>query len=393
MEKRLRKRSNGRKLSRQGSRSFSEEELRIMKETKKKDLHRRSHSESRRYNDDLSSEELLKKCKRSSKKCIKYNSSSLDSESDEENRRSRSKNGKSQVVTVSKREEYEELLDGSVSEDSLEVIVRTKSMEKYEKVVSGRRHKIPSERSEKKFSRKRTVRKGIEYEEEVSDQEMIVDSNRRKSKEAEERYDQETDSTSQEMGEKVTVTAIIHKDQVPDTPKDDTQDETYKDDSPRKLDNIMDKTAEEYPSSLISKAADMKKDVEEMRQQTVLKQQEDSDERSALARRRTSVKESDIEALKSLVQEEDNEDDQREDKAPTPARRRSSIREKDIEAIKQVAIKNEEKVEGNKYSSRRRSSIKDLESIKSLKDDRKLSIFTPAEQEEQRRVVRTCFAF
>lgn len=152
--------------------------------------------------------------------------------------------------------------DRSVSDDSLEVIVVKSLEEKCKKVVSGRRSKIPKECTKetkltkmhkcisKKISRSSksrtpdndkdmTVpdesptkeRKRVEIakpamhisktspEEEEDDNERIIES----------RYKKDvTDSTSQETVEQVVVTAMVHKDQMPDTPKStlETEKET-----------------------------------------------------------------------------------------------------------------------------------------------------------------------
>lgn len=149
----------------------------------------------------------------------------------------------------SKKEDDDE--DRSVSDDSLEVIVVKKSLEKKcEKMVSGRKSKTPREctketkltkmhkRSSKKTSRSGrsrisdndentvdrdespdkkesvTIREpvhtsGIPLEEDEIDERIIESRYRRDA----------TDSTSQETVERVIVTAMVHKDQMPDTPK------------------------------------------------------------------------------------------------------------------------------------------------------------------------------
>ncbi|RLU16886.1 hypothetical protein DMN91_010955 [Ooceraea biroi] len=107
--------------------------------------------------------------------------------------------------------------DRSVSDDSLEVIVVKKSLEKKcEKVVSGRRSKTPRECTKEtrftkthKRSSKRTSRSG---------RSKITD-NDEDGGTAEHRGGDATDSTGQETVERVVVTAMVHKDQVPDTPK------------------------------------------------------------------------------------------------------------------------------------------------------------------------------
>lgn len=140
--------------------------------------------------------------------------------------------------------------DQSVSDDSLEVIVVKRSLEKKcEKVVSGRKLKTPREctketkltkthkRSSKKTSRSSKSRT-VDKDENMVDQDESLDKEGRNitirepthtSVEEEEdgseriiesRFQRDaTDSTSQETVERVIVTAMVHKDQIPDTPR------------------------------------------------------------------------------------------------------------------------------------------------------------------------------
>lgn len=140
--------------------------------------------------------------------------------------------------------------DQSVSDDSLEVIVVKRSLEKKcEKVVSGRRSKTPREctketkltkthkRSSKKMSKsskskifnkdKTTVDR--DESPDKKEKNVVIEEPKHSSVEEEEsgseritesRYRRDaTDSTSQETVEQVIVTAMVHKDQMPDTPK------------------------------------------------------------------------------------------------------------------------------------------------------------------------------
>lgn len=137
--------------------------------------------------------------------------------------------------------------DRSVSDDSLEVIVVKKSLEKKcEKMVSGRRSKTPRECTKKtkltkmhKRSSKKTSRSGrsriSDNDENTVDRDESPDKEERSAARTsgtpleenevderimESRYRRDaTDSTSQETVERVIVTAMVHKDQMPDTPK------------------------------------------------------------------------------------------------------------------------------------------------------------------------------
>lgn len=148
----------------------------------------------------------------------------------------------------SKKEDNDD--DRSVSDDSLEVIVVKKSLEKKcEKMVSGTRSKTPRECTKEtkltkmhKCSSKKTSKPGRSKRSDIDENIVARDeSSDKKEKSAairepvrtsgtpedevderiiESRYRRDaTDSTSQETVERVIVTAMVHKDQMPDTPK------------------------------------------------------------------------------------------------------------------------------------------------------------------------------
>lgn len=220
--------------------------------------------------------------------------------------------------------------DESVSDDSLEVVVVRKSLEKKcEKVISGRRSKTPRESSKEmkltkthrstrrrlKSNRSRASDNGESttdrmhsFEKEQKSKEATVHSRQTPRTSIDEdkennrenviecRYRRDvTDSTSQETVERVVVTAMVHKDQGPDTPKSvvETSKEVTFDDRLRteviemeemsreagssKVDDILEQS-DESRNNLVQKAANLKKDVEEMRQQGAQEkiQQEDT---------------------------------------------------------------------------------------------------------------------
>lgn len=144
----------------------------------------------------------------------------------------------------SRKEEDDD--DQSVSDDSLEVIVVKKSLEKKsEKVVSGRRSKTPREctketkvtkmhtRSSTKTSRSGSKSKtpdddepsaGTDRDKSPSKEEKPSRALDEEAGDDEERLESRyrgdaTDSTSQETVERVVVTAMVHKNQAPDTPR------------------------------------------------------------------------------------------------------------------------------------------------------------------------------
>lgn len=169
----------------------------------------------------------------------------------QETRRNKSKSSNETTAKdSSKKEDNDD--NQSVSDDSLEVIVVKKSLEKKcEKMVSGRRSKTPRECTKEtkltkmhKRSSKKTSRSGKSKRSD-NDENAVArdDSPDKKERSAairepmrtsgtpleedevderiiESRYRRDaTDSTSQETVEQVIVTAMVHKDQMPDTPK------------------------------------------------------------------------------------------------------------------------------------------------------------------------------
>ncbi|XP_043603627.1 ankycorbin isoform X4 [Bombus pyrosoma] len=361
IKKRTRRRGNLRKLARQDSRSFSEEEVRLSKSSSKKDHQRRARSESARYEEDDTDRKLRRERskKRSSKS--RHDSSGSSSESDSYERAkdtskqkfdSRKDESKTNGTEGSKRDDDDE----SVSDDSLEVVVVRKSLEKKcEKVVSGRRSKTPRESSrETKFTKthRSTRRKLKSSRSKTSDNgESTTDRMHSLDKEqgptestlhseqtprtsideekqnegniVESRYRRDvTDSTSQETVERVVVTAMVHKDQGPDTPKsvaeaskevtfDDRlrtevieMQEIAGDVSSGKADDILEQS-DASRTDLVQKAASLKKDVEEMRQQVVQEkiQQEEGSKQSR--EKEDSKRDQEKEDVKSDREKED----------------------------------------------------------------------------------------
>ncbi|XP_011263529.1 ankycorbin isoform X2 [Camponotus floridanus] len=268
IERRTRRKSNSKKLARRDSRSFSEEEVRLSKMSTKKD-ERRARSESARYDNNGECNLRRKRSRRvSMSHKHEYSDSSTESDScdyshdeneatvqrqraklQQEARKDKSKSSNETAAKDSSKKEDDDN-DQSVSDDSLEVIVVKKSLEKKcEKVVSGRRSKTPRERTkETKLTKmhKRSSRKmSRSGKSKISDESTVDrdDSPHKKGRSAvakepvhtsgapfernevderiiESRYRRDaTDSTSQETVEQVIVTAMVHKDQMPDTPK------------------------------------------------------------------------------------------------------------------------------------------------------------------------------
>ncbi|XP_015585183.1 ankyrin repeat domain-containing protein 11 isoform X2 [Cephus cinctus] len=352
IEKRTRRRGSLKK-DRRDSRSFSEEEIRLSKT--RKDRERRTRSESARYESDVGEKRKRKRSTRGKLRKHKHEYSESSSEStsfsdlDRSARINHRRRSDRRIRKDTDNEDDQKSDDhlGSVSDDSLEVVVVKKSIEKKsEKVISGRKSKTPREEKERvncaKARRKSSRGKSKEQDKKIGGDKSHVEDNSdqaavnvsvsgvstkkesmelTKSKDAEEpvknveegssirkeadespvslqhnvHYQRDaTDSTSQETVERVTVTALVHKDQTPDTPtslakekielEDDHENaEPVKRMRPRsarpgsstrgrtssaktKMDHILEK-ADEMQSALVIKAADFKKSVEELRQQ------------------------------------------------------------------------------------------------------------------------------
>jgi len=165
--------------------------------------------------------------------------------------------------------------DQSVSDDSLEVIVVKRSLEKKcEKVVSGRRSKTPRECKETKLTKthkssskkmSRSSKSNIFDKDENTDQDESPDKKEKRvtiekpahtseeekedgsEKIIESRFRRDaTDSTSQETVERVVVTAMVHKDHIPDTPRStqETTKEMSSDNVLRKKTIVIEETKE-----------------------------------------------------------------------------------------------------------------------------------------------------
>ncbi|XP_024873145.1 ankycorbin isoform X2 [Temnothorax curvispinosus] len=334
IERRTRRKGNLKKMTRQDSRSFSEEEVRLSKTSSKKD-ERRARSESARYDDNGEQNLRKKRSKRiSMRHKHKYSDSSFESDScdyshDEngvikhrqhtkrQQEKDKSKSSNETEAKDNSRKEDED--DQSVSDDSLEVIVVKRSLEKKcEKVVSGRKLKTPREctketkltkthkRSSKKMSRSSKSRT-FDKEENMGDQDKSSDKEERSvavgepahtSAEEEEdgseriiesRFRREaTDSTSQETVERVVVTAIVHKDQVPDTPRStqETVKEISSDKVLRKKTIVIEETKEtskDINSSDKSKTAlSHKTDTHDISEERINEQVQNKDEKDKI---------------------------------------------------------------------------------------------------------------
>ncbi|XP_008555384.1 ankycorbin [Microplitis demolitor] len=297
VERRTRRRSTPRKHEdRRGSRSFSEEEVRLSKSSRR-DRRRRARSESARYDDsEPEKRERKKSChKKHSKHEYGESSSELDDySSDDIGEGEAEKNNKRNVSNDE---------DRSLSDDSLEVVVVRRSLEKKSEKVqySGRNSKTPREMSREtkmtETKRKSSRRKAKTVSSSGKEENGAGSERKMKSRESasegsagkkegvregkskpERRPRKDTDSTSQEAVERVTVTALVHKDQASaDTPRSthlihgsESKHEDFKmmDDelSKNKIDDILEK-ADEMQNALMAKAADLKKDVDEIRRQ------------------------------------------------------------------------------------------------------------------------------
>lgn len=252
--------------NRRGSRSFSEEEITVGETSRRccRRRHRHCCRHLRRRHPRRSGYETRADCDRRAKsessryeeKRREYGESWSDAdeysteERKEEKEEKEKKCSRTRVPGAGAKKSRDEMCDStddgtdtddeSVSDDSLEVVVVVKkSLEKTsEKIqISGNKSKTPREtsretrvREETRRSRRRRRSKGgrVESVERVGaetvpergpTQERIVE----RSNEEKERKlvgEDATDSTSPETVERVTVTALVHKDEAPDTPEE-----------------------------------------------------------------------------------------------------------------------------------------------------------------------------
>lgn len=319
IERRTRRRGNVKKFTRRDSRSFSEEELQLLKETTREDHQRRSHSESAKYDDDqLSTDELCKKVGRKYSKIRKalLTSEKSDSDSDKDTisrlfrRSEKHKKGRSDVTAHKKKTKSD---SESVSDDSLEVIIRKKK-DKTPKEDKNENSNEPSVRNPRKISfelmddpiedtapsKKPEGPRRRQSLKPESRRNSLIDKDNRPEPDI-------TDSTSRETVEQVTVVAEIHKDQEMETPRikekerEDIEELSEKvqceeEASQKRMDEILEK-ADELHASLMNKAADLKKDMEEMRQQNW--KTDEPKESKTTDKRRSSVVETDLDEIKS----------------------------------------------------------------------------------------------
>ncbi|XP_023287770.1 ankycorbin [Orussus abietinus] len=364
IERRIRKRGSTRKVARRDSKSFSEEEIRLSK-TSKRNHERRTRSESARYESGDDSEEKprrRKSKKRSTKRKHEY--SEFSSPSDDQRDQNREKRGSEKDGKVSSSDmkkdvdgKDEDAID-SLSDDSLEVVVVKKSSEKTEKMVAGTKSKTPrgSLKEARKSCRrgKSTKRKGsIEGSDDdlkteapdLGKKSSGLNSKIRDATSMKDRFRYQkdvTDSTSQETVERVTVTAMVHRDQAPDSPsltakrsveENQTQaheEVTHKTETPtrqegttptsgrtslsekmrtpttsNKIDEILEK-ADEMHKALITKAADLKKEFDGKRNRT----SDGSGEEEKVDKEDDRTKSREIDSLEESESESTSEDSQ-----------------------------------------------------------------------------------
>ncbi|KAK0182649.1 hypothetical protein PV327_000764 [Microctonus hyperodae] len=304
IEKRTRKRSSPRKYEdRRGSKSFSEEEVRLSKSCQR-DRRRRARSESARYEESKREKsERKQSCGRKySKHEYGESSSELDDTSSEDVVEGKTERSSSRRRRRNSSQNEDD--DDGISDDSLEVVTVRRSLEKKSEKVkySGRKSKTPRETSKetritetKRRSSKiktkaanahsedknigasaksRESKSGILTEKKADNlttkKENSTDEKSRRGS----RFRKDTtDSTSQETVETVTVTALVHKDQPPDTPtltatkseKRKSEGQLFNEEIMKtRIDDVLEK-ADEMQSALMTKAADLKKNADKIR--------------------------------------------------------------------------------------------------------------------------------
>lgn len=145
-----------------------------------------------------------------------------------------------------------------VSDDSLEVVIVKRSLEKTcEKIISGRKSKTPRDDSKSSKSDEKTT----STKSKKRDKSPPVAKPRKGLSPPQQQNVFDGDSTSQDTVEQVTVTVDVHEDR-----HDSATTMTEREEMQSKMEDILEK-ADELQSALLTKAADLKKGVEEMRHQ------------------------------------------------------------------------------------------------------------------------------
>ncbi|KAJ8670153.1 hypothetical protein QAD02_001412 [Eretmocerus hayati] len=269
VERRTRRRAKARRLSRHDSRSFSEEELRRGTEitsekpirstvTKQDHQQKEQHPEHKRALSEGAGRRLDDGDATGSR-------GRKEDEGNSEGKMGEASESRSEAASTRSDDEYNEDAedaeeDSSVSDDSLEIVVVRRSLEKTsERIVSGRsRTRTHLETSSSKDTNKgssRRIRKNSKRE-------------RKSAKQQETKNESKDigDNTSQEQEvEKVTVTADVHEHhKSKESPRETDIPEPPT--SRSKIDEMLEK-ADEMQSALMSQAADLRKDMEQLRLQ------------------------------------------------------------------------------------------------------------------------------
>ncbi|XP_043475374.1 ankycorbin isoform X2 [Leptopilina heterotoma] len=358
IERRTRRRKgNSRKLSRRDSRSFSEEELRHSKTQFKKDQQRRALSESARYNNenetDDDSSPSRKQYTRPKRSKHEYSESWTESETEDDILSSSRKSTKE-----TKGENFQE---SSLSDDSLEVVIVKSIEKKSEKLISGRKSKTPKESYEdkkiiksRKSCKKHKTKDETEKKKKTKTVEIDESSVKKTEKSEEEEEKDVTDTTSHETVETVTVTAMVHKDQAPDTPKLNEEPESKnKKSNLTKTDQIL-QEADKMQKELSKKVEEMEtKSNDSPKSMEQISQSEESEE----------VTHSTSETEKSLKIENEKKD-----------KIQNSPKEEEEEVKKQDEVKQETKIESTKkeIDSHEESKKKEIDSPEESTTESKL---------------------
>ncbi|XP_044013213.1 ankycorbin isoform X2 [Aphidius gifuensis] len=330
IEKRTRRRNTKKNKN---NRSYSEEKICHLKSSKR-ERERRAKSESARYKINLNNEKPCKK--KYSRHEYSESTSSLSSSSSSSSASSSndlddesSDNDDDDDDKEKKKKHSNKEKHSSLSDDSLEVVVVKKLLEKkMEKVeYSDRKSKTPRElsretiteceknkKSTKKNDKLNKKKKRDNSDKKNSNNEKTNDDNIDNKKELKKKKltKDTTDSTSQEAGERVTVTAMIHKDQSPDRPIENTAaDNVDQQLTKSEMDDILEK-ADNMQNSLMNKAADLRKDVKDIRSQRT-KEIHADDDKNIDDKSLSSSKTEDSSSLDDVTTENSTESSQSND--------------------------------------------------------------------------------
>ena len=256
----------------------------------------------------------------------------------------------------------------SLSDASLEVVVVKQSIEKKsEKIVSGRRSKTPKEsvgdtnalKSSRKSSRKQKTSKLKDEPERRKKKSVEIDeASVRKTKKSSLDKDEKkiqgdkdvTDTTSQDTVERVTVTAMVHKNEASETPKSKEESKEDREESKEKIetDRLL-AEADEMQENLIKKTVDLNikdncEQKDNLGQKDNLEEKDSSEQKDDLEKKDNIGKEDELKKKENIGKEDELEKEshvQVKDQGDKPKKETFKNDERGSEESSQQTLKSE----------------------------------------------------